>query len=577
MQSELQKLTKNSPDPKLLSEAFEFAKEGYNGKNRASGENYIHHALRVAIILNKMGADQTIIIFSLLHDILDDLPETAKQIELKKIEKKFGKDVAILVQNISNLLVIRYPLKIGGTQNFLTSKEKTENLRRMFLAVAKDLRVVLVELVSRLDGLNDLSIFPEEGKKIYSFETLQIFAPIANRLGLNEIRRNLEDTSFKYMFPKEYNWLKENIKEEYEEREKYLKKFIPKLKKTFKKERVSFLEISYRAKSYWSTYKKLSKKNMDFKKIHDLFALRIIVSDISNCYKALGVIHKRFKPISEEINDYIAKPKLNGYRSLHTTVYSDENKIIELQIRTEQMHKEAEYGICAHWSYKENINLKKTNKNFEWVKNSSEFWKSFKIDFFENQVFALTPKGDIFVLKKDSTPIDFAYAIHSEIGNHCDSAKINGKIKTLSEKLKSGDIVEIITNKKRLPSQDWLRFDKTNLAENQIKKALAQKDDSYKIPVVSFVKRKLIEIAQTAKKKSLQKQQIKKDGPSHIYLAGQKGMLINIAKCCKPEPGNKVMAYLTKYRSAVLHKTSCKNFQKLAEKFPERVIDASWK
>ena len=577
MQNEIEKLIKNSSNPKLISDAFEFAQKAYENKNRISGENYIHHILRVATMLDKMEVDPTTIAFALLHDVLDDTPETTKRNELHEIEKKFGKDIANLIENISNLSIIRYPLKASGSQKFLASKEKTENLRKMFLAVAKDLRVVLVELVSRLDGLNYLNTFSEDKQKLYAFETLQIFAPIANRLGLNEIRRNLEDVSFSFLFPEKYNWLKENIKGEYEEREKYLKHFIPRLQKIFKKERVNVLEINYRTKSYWSVYKKLLRKDMDFKRIHDLFALRIIVGDIPNCYKTLGVIHKHFKPISEEINDYIAKPKPNGYRSLHTTVFSDPEKITELQIRTAEMHKEAEYGICAHWSYKEKIDLKKNPKNFEWMKDSSEFWKTFKINFFENQVFALTPKGDIIVLKKDSTPVDFAYSIHSEIGNHCESAKINGKIVTLSETLKNGDIVEIVINKKRSPSQDWLRFVKTNLAENHIKKALAQKETESSFPLTNFIKRKFTEITETVKKKNEQKQQIKKEGPRNIYLAGQKGMLINIAKCCKPEAGDKVRAYLTKYRSAVLHKTSCKNFKKLAENYPERVIDASWK
>jgi len=577
MADELQKLIKRSSNPKLISDVFDFAKEAYKDKYRYSGENYINHALRVAAALDKMGLDSITISFALLHDVLDDTPDSAKQSVLQAIDKKFGKEISNLVKNISELSKIRYPLLINTTDRKIFPKDKIENLRRMFLAIAGDLRVVLVELVSRLDGLNFLETFSEDKRKLYAFETLQIFVPIANRLGLSEIRRKLEDTSFKYLFPEKFNWLKENIKEEHEEREKYLKNFIPRLNKIFKKERIKTLEINYRTKSYWSTYRKLLKHEMDFKKIHDLFALRIILEDIPSCYRTLGVIHKHFKPISEEINDYIAKPKLNGYRSLHTTILSDEDRITEIQIRTLEMHQEAEYGICAHWSYKEKIDLQKDGRNFEWVKDIPEFWKTFKINFFESQVFTLTPKGDIIVLKKDSTPIDFAYAIHSEVGNHCESAKINGKITTLSEKLKNGDIVEIITNKKRSPSQDWLRLVKTSLAESHIKKALAQKELSFRFPITGFIKRKIVEIAKTVIKEKDPKQQIKKDQIRHIYLAGEKGMLINIAKCCKPEPGDKVQAYLTMNRSAVLHRISCKNFQKLAEKFPNRVIDASWK
>jgi len=577
MQNTIEKLIKKNSEPKLISDVFEFAKEAYKDRYRFSGENYINHALRVATMLNEMGLDPTTVAFALLHDVLDDIPDSAKQNVLQMINKKFGGEISILVKSITELSKIRYPLMLDITNKKNFSKDKIENTRRMFLAIAGDLRVVLVELISRLDGLNFLQNFSEDKQKLYSFETFQIFVPIANRLGLSEIRRKLEDNSFRFLFPEKFNWLKEEIKEEYEERQKYLKKFILRLNKIFKKERVKAIEINYRAKSYWSTYRKLLRHDMDFKKIHDLFALRIILDDVSSCYRVLGIIHKHFKPISEEINDYIAKPKLNGYRSLHTTILSDENKITEIQIRTSEMHKEAEYGICAHWSYKEKIDLIKDSKNFEWIKNIPEFWKTFKINFFEDKVFALTPKGDIIVLRKDSTSIDFAYAIHSEIGDHCESVKVNGKITTLSDKLKNGDIVEIITNKRKSPSQDWLRFVKTSLAESQIKKALAQKEISFKSPITSFIKRKFVEIKETVTKKRDKKQKTKKEQVRHIYLAGEKGMLINIAKCCKPEPGDKVKAYLTLYRSAVLHRVSCKNFQKLAEKFPDRVIDASWK
>jgi len=577
MQNEIQKIIRKNSNQKLIENSFEFAKKAYKDKNRISGENYLQHALRVANILNDMNLDSTTISFALLHDVLDDLPESIRLAEIREIKKIFGEEVADLIQKISNLSVIRHPLKSIVAEKFKFSKTKTENLKKMFMAIAGDLRVVLVELISRLDGLNQLDVLPEDKKKLYAFETLQIFAPISSRLGLNEIRRKLEDISFLYLFPEKYKWLRENIQEEYEEREKYLKKFIQKLYKIFKKERVDIIEINYRTKSYWSTYKKLFNKEMDFKKIHDLLALRIIVKNIPDCYKTLGIMHKYFKPISEEINDYIAKPKPSGYRSLHTTIFSNQDTITELQIKTEDMHKEAEFGVCAHWAYKEKIDLNKNSKNLEWSQNSTDFWKSFKINFFENQVFALTPKGDIITLKSGSTPIDFAYAIHSEIGNHCESAKINGKISTIYEPLKNGDIVEIITNKKRAPSQDWLRVIKTNLAESQIKKTLASKEIVSKFPIGSFIKKKIIEITQIAKKKQVQRQQIKKDGPRNIYLAGQRGMLVNIAKCCKPEPGDNVQAYLTKYRSAVLHKTSCKNFQKLAKKFPEKIIDADWK
>ncbi len=576
MNNELQKIIKRSSNPKMIEETFRFAEIAYKDKYRLSGENYIHHAIRVAVMLEKMGMDEKTIIFGILHDVIDDMPSSAKKIEVQGLEKKFGKEIARLVEKVSELGRIRYSLAIRIKEKKILSGEKIENLRKMFLAIAGDLRVILVELLSRLDGSNFLHHLPEEQQKLYAIETLRIFVPIANRLGLNEIRRNLEDISFSYLFKDKYKWLKENIQEQYEEREKHLKKFIPKLKKIFKKNRIKFIDINYRAKSYWSAYKKLVKKGMDFDKVHDLIAIRIIVKDVEECYRTLGIIHKQYKPISEEIDDYIAKPKSNGYRSLHTTIFYEEDRMSEIQIRTEEMHKEAEYGICAHWSYKEKIDLKKDDENFDWMKKAPDFWKVFKIDFFTNQVFVLTPRGDVITMKKWATPVDFAYAVHSDVGNHCESAKVGGKIVPLSHILENGDVVEIIINKKKKPSADWLKFAKTNLAQSHIKKSISQTDSFFKFAIPRFIKQKFIEISEKAQRKKEEKQQIKKGHISHIYLAGQKGMLVNIAKCCSPQPGDKVMAYLTKYRAAVLHKTSCENFQKLAMIFPEKVISASW-
>lgn len=576
MKNEIEKLIKKSSNPKLIEDAFNFGKEAYKDKNRLSGENYIYHAVRVASMLDKMDLDATTIAFGLLHDVIDDAPESVKKVEILAIEKKFGKEISSLVEGISRLGRIRYSLEINIRDRKNFTREKIENLRRMFLAIAGDLRVVLVELVSRLDGLNLLAELPQERQKLYSLETLKIFVPVANRLGLSEIRRNLEDTSFSYLFPERFKWLKENMKEQYEEREKYLKKLIPHLKKIFKKERVNILDINYRAKSYWSTYRKLLTHDMDFNKIHDLLALRIIAEDVESCYKILGIVHKHFKPISEEINDYIAKPKKNGYRSLHTTIFSKEDKITEIQIRTEEMQKEAEYGICAHWSYKEKIDLKKEGTNFEWMKNASDFWKSFKIDFFENQIFAFTPRGDVVALPKGSCPIDFAYAVHSEIGNKCESAKVNGKIVQLNHTLENGDIVEIAINKTRNPSKDWLRFVKTGFAKSHIKK-LTEKDESrFKFPIPEFLRRRIAEISERAQKKKEEKLLMKREQPRQIFLAGQKGMLVRPAKCCNPKPGDKVKAYLAKNRPAVLHRTSCENFKKIAEKFPNQIVDASF-
>lgn len=575
----IQQIAGRSSDSQLIEDAFEFAKIAYKDKFMASGENYIHHSARVALVLDKMNLDPQTIAFGILHDVFDEKGRTLKDVEIKTIEKKFGKEIVELMEKISELRKIRYPLEINLKTKKSLTRERLENIRRMFLAIAGDLRVVLVELISRLDGSNFLEYLPQDRQKLHALETLQIFVPIAHRLGLSEIRRKLEDISFSHLFPKRFKWLKENIKEQYDEREKYLKKFIPRLKKILFKGRVKVVDINYRAKSYWSSYKKLFRKDMDFEKIHDLLAVRLIVKDVEQCYKALGVIHKYFKPISEDIDDYIAKPKPNGYRSLHTTIFSNGtktgSKITEIQIKTEEMHREAEYGICAHWSYKEKIDLKKQN-DFKWMEGASDFWKNFKIDFFPDKVFVFTPKGDIIALPKESSPVDFAYAVHSDIGNHCEFAKINGKIVQLNHALKNGDIVEIKISKKKSPSKDWLRFVKTPLAKSHIKKLTTESKPGFKLPIPGFIKRRIIEISEAAKKKKEEKELIKKQGPSQISLAGQKGMLVHLAKCCNPRSGDKTKAYITQRRAAVLHRTSCENFKKIAEKFPEKIVDASW-
>ncbi len=576
MSGDIQKIIKRSSDPKLIESAFEFATQAYKDRYRLSGENYIIHATRVALALDKMDLDPTTIAFGLLHDVLDDVPGFVRKVETKEIEKKFGKEISRLIEKNSELSRVRYSLSVGIREKKTFTREKIENLRRMFLALSGDLRVVLVELVSRLDGMNFLQRLPEDQQKLYSLETLQIFVPIANRLGLSGIRRVLEDGAFACLFPDKFKWLKENIKGEHEEREKYLRKFIPRLKKIFKKERVKILDINYRAKSYWSTYQKLIRHNMNFDEIHDLLALRVITTDVESCYRILGIIHKHFKPISEEINDYIAKPKPNGYRSLHTTIFLQEGEITEVQIKTEEMHKEAEYGICAHWSYKEKIDLIKEGENFEWMKNIPEFWKTFKIDFFENKVFTFTPKGDVIVLPKDSTPVDFAYAVHSDIGNHCESAKISGKIVQLNHILENGDVVEVATNKNKIPSKDWLKFVKTPLARSHIKRLTGEEKSGFRFPLPGFIRKKIIEISEASQKRKEEKLKIAKGNMGQIFLAGQKGILIHIAKCCSPQPGDKVNAYLAQNRAAVLHKTSCNNFKKIAEKFPEKIIEASW-
>lgn len=565
----LNKLAASIKDPGFIREVFAFAEQKYGSAKRQNfDESYIEHVFNVAEILAGMNVDETTIAAGILHDIAD-LHNTAenKREALGELEKKFGKDIAALVERNAELQRIYYSFHAGRKENVLTPA-KAETIRRMFLAIARDLRVVLIDLASRIDGLGKISNLSPEMQKIYATETLEIFVPIANRLGLGEIKRKLEDPAFAVLYSEKYAWLQEHLKEKYEERQKYLKRFIPKLKKILRHEHIDFLDIHFRPKSYWSAYQKLERHQMNFEKLHDLVAIRLIVKDVAACYRTLGILHKHFSPMSGHIQDYIAKSKENGYKSLHTTVFLDNDHISEIQIKTDQMHKEAEYGVCAHWVYKEKRADKET---ISWSKEIPELLKTFKIDFFENQIFAFTPKGDIISLPKGATPVDFAYAVHSDIGNHCESAKIHGKIIPLSQELRNGDVVEIITNKNRKPSYDWLAFVKTGFAKNHIKKlAAAIINPIFFVP--SYVKQKIF-----GPRKNLPSViSSPKSKKSEIYLAGQKGVAITMAKCCNPKPGDAAKAYLTKYRAAMLHKVSCDNFQKVSQKYPEKIIEASW-
>ncbi len=563
---QINKLIENTSNPEIIKAAFEIAKKSHQNQKRISGEEYIKHPFRVAETLKNMKMDSETIAASLLHNTLDGKPDSQKKVELKEIEKKTNKEVVFLIENFSNLKKI--PLSL--TNSFIIEekkKERLENLKRMFLAVAKDLRVVLIKLVSRYDNLKTLNYFPQEKQKLYALETLHILVPITDRLGIRKLKRKLEDSSFSYLYPEKYNWLKKNIREKYEKRENYLKDTTPEIKKMLEEKNIEVLDIDYRAKSYWSTYQKLLERKLDFNKIHDLIALRIIVKNISNCYKSIGIIHEKYLPIVEEIDDFIAQPKPNGYRSLHTTVRCKKGEVTEIQIRTKEMHKEAEYGVCAHWAYKEKIDLQKTRERFNWKDEVPKILKDFKIDFFKDKVFAFTPQYDIIELPENSTAVDFAYAIHTSVGNHCQSVKINGKMKTLSTPLQNGDLVEIITSKNKKPSQDWLDFVQTNFAKSNIRKSLKRRGVIFK-NIISSLKTAIPPLKKKPKKK--------KRKPEIILGKEKGGFLIKKAKCCSPKKGDEIKAYITKTNGASIHKTSCQNFKKLSEKFPQRVIKASW-
>lgn len=471
IQTLLKKVEEINPqaDLDLIRLAYDYAEEAHRGKKRLSGEDYIEHPLATAYQLAELGLDEKIIIAGLLHDVPEDSTKT-----LKDLEENFGKEIASLVAGITKLGKIKY----RGMQRYI------ENLRRMFLAMAEDIRIILIKFSDRIHNLKTLAALPKEKQKRIALETLEIYAPIANRLGMGEIKGILEDLSFPYVLPKEHHWLVKEVKKRFKEKEKYLEQVKKTVFRILSRENTRVLSVHGRAKHLYSLYNKLLEKEMDFEKIYDLVALRIIVPSVSDCYAILGIIHKHWKPLKGRIKDYIATPKPNGYQSLHTTVFCLAGKVVEFQIRTPAMHEFAEYGIASHWHYSESKKPKDGSsipqKNLSWiqdlvriqkeVKDKKQYLESIKIDIFQNRIFVFTPKGDVIDLPEDSTPIDFAYHIHTDLGNKCIGAKINEKMESLDTTLKSGDMVEIIIDKNRKkPSMDWLKFVKTNQAKDKIR------------------------------------------------------------------------------------------------------------
>jgi GTP pyrophosphokinase len=471
-------------DQKILTEIYNFAKKAHHGQKRKSGEEYINHTLHVTKILAEIGMDIKTLAAGLLHDVPEDT-----EITLAEIEKNFGAEVAYLVNGITKL----------GKIKLHDSKQAyyIDNLRKMFLAMAQDIRVVIIKLADRLHNMRTLEYLPKEKRERIARETMEVYAPIANRLGISEIKGELEDLCFMYLEPKHYAEIKK-VEETYlREGKKYMNRAVKIIREALEKEKIRLIEISGRTKHLYRLYQKLKRHDMNVGRVYDLFAIRIIVPEIADCYEALGIIHREYRPMVGRIKDYISLPKPNGYQSLHTTVFGPEGRILEIQIRTPKMHNEAEYGIAAHWMYTEQEQprwrrfffskkppaatapkeLVWVNQLKEWQKeigrDDKEFMEGLRIEFFKNHIFAFTPKGDIVELPEEATPIDFAYAIHSEIGDRATGAKADGKMVTLDYHIKNGEVIQIITTKeKKKPSRDWLDFVKTSSARAHIRHEL---------------------------------------------------------------------------------------------------------
>ena len=455
----------SAKDTELLLKAHNTAQEAHKGQKRASGEPYFNHVFATAKNLALFGMDTTTIAAGFLHDTIEDTSVTEED-----IQKEFGDEIVFLVNGVTKL----------GKLKYRGRERHVESLRKFFIAVAQDMRVVVIKFADRLHNVQTLKhIKPEKAKRI-ALETIEIYAPLAYRLGMGRLVSELQDSAFPFAYPKESEMVNELLKQQKKLDEKYLKKIWRNLKKEMAEQGVKDIETHQRVKGKYSLWKKLQRKNMDIEKIYDIVALRIIVPEIEDCYRLLGIIHSKWRPLPGRIKDYIALPKVNGYQSLHTTIFSGDGGIVEIQIRTEEMHDFAEYGFAAHHVYKQRGSTVGDKYSLQWLKelkemeeqedNGTKFLKNLKEDFFEERIFVFTPEGDILDLPQGSSAIDFAYAIHSEIGNTAQAARINGKNSALKTQLNSSDIVEIQTNKNGVPSTKWLSYIKTSMARKHIEK-----------------------------------------------------------------------------------------------------------
>ncbi|MEQ1499892.1 MAG: RelA/SpoT family protein [Parcubacteria group bacterium] len=457
---EIFSLLKNptAEDTALIQKAYNFAQKAHTGHVRKSGESYFNHLFATAKNIAELGMDSTTIAAGFLHDAIEDTKITSED-----IKKDFGPEILFLVEGVTKLGKIRFQ----GTSRY------NESLRKLFVAMSKDIRTLIIKLCDRLHNIQTLQYVSKDKQLRIAKETLEIYAPIAYRLGIKKLQRNLEDSSFAYVYPEDFQRIKKVLKKKKEEVEEHLDKFQKSLKKELARNGITDFRMDYRVKSLFSLYKKIQKYKGDVETIYDISALRITVKEVADCYRVLGVVHGMWRPLPERIKDYIASPKLNGYRSIHTTIFTGDGGIVEVQIRTEEMHLEAEYGIASHFSYKEGKKLNWVKELIEYQKEANEdFVEGIKSDFFEERIFVFTPKGDVMDLPKDSSVIDFAYAIHSDIGDHMSGAKINGKFLSIHTKLKNGDRVEIETKKNAKPNYKWIEFCKTTLARRRINHAL---------------------------------------------------------------------------------------------------------
>jgi GTP pyrophosphokinase len=621
-------------DLESIKTAYEFAYGCHTDQFRLSGEQYILHPLGVAEILAGMQMDTPTIIAGLLHDVVEDSAATVAE-----IEKKFGPEVAHLVDGVTKISRLKYKK---------SEEDQVKSIRKMLVAMAKDVRVILIKLADRLHNMRTLSHLASEKQVLKAQETLDVYAPLAHRLGMYQIKDELEDLAFLTIYPKQYAEMVHLVSQRAEERQVYLQGVMAELKDHLKKSKVK-AAIGGRAKHYYSIYRKMARDHVEFDKIYDLMAVRIIVGSIKDCYATLGIIHALYKPIPGRFKDYIAMPKFNMYQSLHTTVVGPGGRHLEIQVRTEEMHRTAEYGIAAHWRYKEGEEgrdafedrLAWVRQMLEWqsdVKDPKEFMETLRIDLLENEVFVFTPQGKVLSFPKGSTPLDFAYTVHTDVGNTCVGARINNRIVPLSYEMESGDTAEIITSKSSRPSRDWFNMVKTSRAKNKIKqffariekkehldmgrdllqKAIRKQGLSGKlvtqevlasvagdgnfettedmllnigngsVSAQHVVNRVLHKISgetvksddnkaalEEIKEAAAAKAKAARPGGTGVVVEGIDDVLVRLSRCCNPVPPDEIVGFITRGRGVSVHRADCPNVKDLKNE-PDRFIKVSW-
>ncbi|WP_069649399.1 RelA/SpoT family protein [Caloranaerobacter ferrireducens] len=616
-------------DIDIVKKAYYFAETSHEGQYRVSGEEYFIHPYNVALILAELNMDTTTIAAGLLHDVVEDT-----EVTFDDIEREFGLEIRNLVDGVTKLRKLKFSSK---------QERQAENLRKMIIAMSKDIRVIIIKLADRLHNMRTLNYMSETKKKEKALETLEIYAPIAHRLGISKIKWELEDLALRYLDPEGYYDLVEKVSMKRREREKYINTVIEILSEKLEEMGIKS-EINGRPKHFYSIYRKMVYQNKTFEQIYDLTAIRVIVDTVKDCYGVLGIVHTMWKPIPGRFKDYIAMPKPNMYQSLHTTVIGPQGEPLEIQIRTWEMHRTAEYGIAAHWKYKEGVSksddfdkkLSWLRQLLEWqkeLKDPKEFMESLKIDLFTNEVFVFTPKGDVISLPADSTPIDFAYRVHTAVGNNCIGAKVDGRIVPLDYKLKNGNIVEILTSaNSNGPSRDWLKIVKSSHAKSKIRQwfkkeertqninrgkeqiekevkrqgfklteilkedwleevasklSLSSVDDLYAAVgygsiTLSQVVHKLKELYKEYYKEDKRDEEIVKQTRNNkeyrpaqgVKIKGIDNIMVRFSKCCNPVPGDEIIGYITRGRGVSIHRKDCPNIADLS--IQDRFIEVEW-